>query len=114
MKNDANPNQGSAFAATIASSATTGGPTHGAATTPTRRPEKNTPAAVVAFTAPARSRIAAGSWISYSPNIESDIAASRRPMPTGTSGFCRKPPNSPPVNATITPSALYIVAMPST
>src|SRR5438477_6747863 len=80
VKNDVNPNHGSALAPTIASSATTGGPMQGAANTPTTRPDTNTPAAFVAFTAPARSRIEAGSWISYTPNIDSAMAASNSPI----------------------------------
>src|SRR5204862_5669861 len=104
VKHDVNPNHGSALAPTIASSATTGGPMQGAANTPTTRPDTNTPAAFVAFTAPARSRIEAGSWISYTPNIDSAMAASNSPIPISTSGFWRKPPNKPPVNAAISPS----------
>src|SRR5574342_472939 len=60
VKNDLNPNQGSPLAPTSASSATTGGPTHGAAITPTTSPERKMPSTLVVFVPPTRSSIQGG------------------------------------------------------
>src|SRR4029077_14929836 len=58
------PNHGSPLAPPTASSATTGGPTHGAANTPPTRPEKNTPAALVVPLPPSFSSSHGGGWSS--------------------------------------------------
>src|SRR5262245_3900854 len=61
-KNERKPYHGSPLAPTTVSSATTGGPTHGAAITPTARPERNTPATLVALAPPTRDSSAVGAW----------------------------------------------------
>src|SRR5580765_6288760 len=114
VKNDVNPNHGSPLAPTIASSATTGGPTHGAANTPTRSPDTNVPRMPLVVLPPSRFSNADGIWISYSPNIDNDSAMNRSPMPTCTAGFASTPPNRPPVKAATRPSELYMSAIPST
>src|SRR5512134_378831 len=60
VKNDVNPNHGSPLAPTSASSATTGGPTQGAAITPTTNPERKIPIALVVPAPPTFSSIQDG------------------------------------------------------
>ncbi len=58
------PNSTLCFCATIASTATTNGPTHGAAITPTPSPDRNAPAKLVACAPPSLSMTQWGGCIS--------------------------------------------------
>src|SRR5512144_129715 len=61
---DAKPKPASPRCARIASSATTNGPTHGAATMPTNRPDTNSPASDEVFAPPATLSTHVGGCIS--------------------------------------------------
>ena len=99
----ARPMAGLAIAATSVKSATTTGPTHGAATMPTKRPIVSAPAT------PARpaERLAmnCGTRNSHAPNIDDARTSIRTAKPISTAGDCSHEPNIRPLSAAKTPSA---------
>ena len=102
----ARPNETSPRWAISARTATTNGPTHGAAMMPTPSPEKNAPAMFVVCAPPSRSMSQSGTCISYTPNMPSERTSMRPPSTTFTHTLWSAEPKSPPVSAATTPSAV--------
>ena len=107
-----NPMTGFPIPATSVKSATTTGPTHGAATMPTKSPITAAPAN------PARPpdlfAMNFGTVISHAPNIDDASTNISSASPISTAGCCSHDPNNLPESAAATPNTEYITTRPAT
>src|SRR5438552_14856394 len=110
--NITNPISGFPISATSVKSATTTGPTHGAATIPTNSPI--TPAPANPARPPLRLAMNCGTVISHAPNIDDARTSINTANPISTAGFCSHDPNIFPLSAATTPSAEYMMTKPAT
>src|SRR6266542_552711 len=110
--NITNPISGFPISATSVKSATTTGPTHGAATMPTNSPITAAPATPAR--PPERLAMNCGTVISHAPNIDDASTSINTANPISTAGFCSHDPNILPLSAATTPSPEYMITRPRT